>query len=108
VRAAQGQCSGRPVPLEQPATGALHPAGRSEPWATIQTKKPHALLLHLTGPKGKFGLGRLLELGADRELDDTRGDRDVVRLQFVQEEHLHRGGLEEFLKEHLESLNGKN
>ena len=31
-----------------------------EPWATIHTKKPHALLLHLTGPKGKFGLGRLL------------------------------------------------
>jgi hypothetical protein len=47
-----------------------------------------------------------LELGSDRELDDTRGDRDVVRLQFVHEEHLHRGGLERFLKEHLESLRG--
>jgi excinuclease ABC subunit A len=82
------------------------PAGHREPWATIQTKKPHALLLHLTGPKGKFGLGRLLELGADRELDDSRRDRDVVRLQFVAEEHLHRGGLEKFLKEHLASLNG--
>jgi excinuclease ABC subunit A len=82
-------------------------AGRSEPWATIQTKKPHALLLHLTGPKGKFGLGRLLELGADRDLDDTRPDRDIVRLQFIDEEHLHRGGLAEFLKEHLASLNGK-
>ncbi|MEX2093286.1 MAG: excinuclease ABC subunit UvrA [Pirellulales bacterium] len=84
------------------------PQGRREPWATIQTKKPHALLLHLTGPKGKFGLGRLLELGADRELDDTRAGRDVVRLQFVQEEHLHRGDLEKFLQEHLASLsNGK-
>ena len=83
------------------------PPGQREPWATIQTKKPHALLLHLTGPKGKFGLGRLLELGSDRELDDTRGDRDVVRLQFVHEEHLHRGGLESFLKEHLASLSNK-
>jgi hypothetical protein len=80
------------------------PAGQREPWATIQTKKPYALLLHLTGPKGKFGLGRLLELGADRELDDSRRDRDVVRLQFVAEEHLHCGGLEKFLKEHLASL----
>ena len=83
------------------------PSGSSEPWATILTKKPHALSLHLTGPKGKFGLGRLLELGADRELDDTRSDRDVVRLQFVAEEHLHRGELVKFLQEHLATLNGK-
>ena len=32
-----------------------------EPWATIQTKRPQALSLHLTGPKGKFALGRILE-----------------------------------------------
>jgi excinuclease ABC subunit A len=75
-----------------------------EPWATIQTKKPHALLLHLIGPKGRFGLGRLLELGADRHLDDSRPDRDVVRLQFVEEEHLHRGDLATFLREHLGAL----
>ncbi|MCI0357254.1 MAG: excinuclease ABC subunit UvrA [Planctomycetaceae bacterium] len=82
------------------------PKGQCEPWATIQTKKPHALLLHLTGPKGRFGKGRLLELGVERDLDDTRTDRDIVRLQFVAEEHLHRGDLETFLKEHLSSLNG--
>jgi excinuclease ABC subunit A len=75
-----------------------------EPWATIQTKKPHALLLHLIGPKGRFGLGRLLELGADRHLDDARADRDIVRLQFVEEQHLHSGDLEKFLLEHLGSL----
>jgi excinuclease ABC subunit A len=75
-----------------------------EPWATIQTKKPHALLLHLSGPKGRFGLGRLLELGADRHLDDARPDRDIVRLQFIEEEHLHAGDLEKFLLEHLGSL----
>jgi excinuclease ABC subunit A len=77
-----------------------------EPWATIQTKKSHALLLHLIGPKGQFGLGRLLALGADRDLDDTRPDRDIVRLQFVEEDHLHRGDLEKFLREHLGTLNG--
>jgi excinuclease ABC subunit A len=78
-----------------------------EPWATIQTKKPHALLLHLIGPKGRFGLGRVLELGADRDLDDTRPSHDVVRLQFIEEQHLHRGDLDKFLREHLGSLNGK-
>jgi excinuclease ABC subunit A len=75
-----------------------------EPWATIQTKKPHALLLHLIGPKGRFGLGRVLELGADRALDDTRPNHDIVRLHFVEEQHLHRGDLETFLREHLGSL----
>jgi excinuclease ABC subunit A len=79
-------------------------AEQREPWATIQTKKPHALLLHLIGPKGRFGLGRLLELGVDRDLDDTRPDRDIVRLQFVEENHLHRGDFEKFLQEHLASL----
>jgi excinuclease ABC subunit A len=78
-----------------------------EPWATIQTKKPHALLLHLIGPKGRFGLGRVVDLGADRDLDDTRPNHDIVRLQFVEEQHLHRGDLEKFLQEHLGSLNGK-
>jgi excinuclease ABC subunit A len=75
-----------------------------EPWATIQTKKPHALLLHLIGPKGRFGLGRVLDLGADRHLDDTRPNHDVVRLHFVEEQHLHRGDLAKFLREHLGSL----
>jgi excinuclease ABC subunit A len=79
-----------------------------EPWATIQTKKPHALLLHLIGPKGRFGLGRVVELGSDRDLDDTRPSHDVVRLQFVEEQHLHRGDLEVFLKEHLSSLKKGN
>jgi excinuclease ABC subunit A len=79
-----------------------------EPWATIQTKKPHALFLHLIGPKGRFGLGRVVELGSDRDLDDTRPNHDVVRLQFVEEQHLHRGDLEKFLREHLSSLKNGN
>jgi excinuclease ABC subunit A len=79
-----------------------------EPWATIQTKKPHALLLHLIGPKGRFGLGRVVELGADRDLDDTRPNHDVVRLQFIEEQHLHRGDLEKFLREHLSALKNGN
>ena len=63
--------------------------------------------MRMIGPKGKFGLGRVVELGADRDLDDTRPEHDVVRLQFVEEQHLHRGDLENFLREHLGSLNGK-
>ena len=44
---------------------------------------------------------------ADRDLDDTRPSHDVVRLQFVEEQHLHRGDLDKFLREHLGSLKAK-
>ena len=30
-----------------------------EPWATIYTKRPTAVDLTLTGPKGRFALGRI-------------------------------------------------
>jgi excinuclease ABC subunit A len=75
-----------------------------EPWATLYTKKPHALVLHLAGPKGRFGLGRLLDLGVDPELDDSRPDRDVIKLSFRTSEDLARGPIVDFLREHLATL----
>jgi excinuclease ABC subunit A len=75
-----------------------------EPWATIQTKRPQALSLHLTGPKGKFALGRILEFGIDREIDDTRPDRDILRIHLTEAEQIHREDFQAFLKEHLASL----
>jgi excinuclease ABC subunit A len=75
-----------------------------EPWATIQTKRPQALSLHLTGPKGKFALGRILEFGIEREIDDTRPDRDILRIHLTEAEQIHREDFQEFLKEHLNSL----
>jgi excinuclease ABC subunit A len=78
-----------------------------EPWATLYTKRPQSLLLQLTGPKGRFALGRLLELGGQREFDDARPDRDVIKLHFVSSDHVHRGNLAGFLKEHLTTLRGE-
>ena len=78
-----------------------------EPWATIHTKRPQSVVVQLTGPKGKFAFGRIVELAGQRELDDVRPDRDVIKLHFVSSEHLQRGNLPGFLKEHLSSLNGK-
>jgi excinuclease ABC subunit A len=71
-----------------------------EPWATIHTKRPQALYLTLTGPKGKFALGQLVDLAADRELD-TSGPKDAIKLQFIAHEHLGSGGLAKFLASHL-------
>lgn len=75
-----------------------------EPWATIHTKRPQAITLTLTGPKGKFALGRLLEIGADRELDDASATKDVIRISLTAHEHLQQGDLKSFLKEHLAGL----
>jgi excinuclease ABC subunit A len=77
--------------------------GQKEPWASIQTKKPTHVELILTGPKGAFTLGRVLEMGADRELDTMR-ERDVVRIQFTTKRDLAKGGFGEFLREHLERV----
>lgn len=82
------------------------PQGRREPWASIQTKRPEWVNLVLSGPKGKIALGRTTDLGYDRELDATREDRDLVKLRFRTLNDLERGDLRQFLKEHLESVNG--
>ena len=74
-----------------------------EPWASIWTKRPQSLVLTLTGPKGKFAFGQLLELGHDRELDDS-GAKDVIKLQFTETEHLQAGDLTKFLKDHLGAI----
>ncbi len=74
--------------------------GRSEPWATIQTKKLHAVELHLNGPKNKFALGRVTDFGVDPALDKDRPDRDVVRLQFNDPDQVVEETLGEFLREH--------
>jgi len=76
---------------------------QQEPWATMHTKRTAAIELALTGPKGRFALGRVAGLGADREFQ-TSGSVDVVRFKFVTSEDLDRGDLREFLAEHLASV----
>ncbi|MGD9721971.1 MAG: excinuclease ABC subunit UvrA [Pirellulales bacterium] len=74
-----------------------------EPWATIFTKRSAGLDLVLSGPKGDFALGRITELGADREF--TAGARlDSLRLRFIAGEDLDRGDLRAFLAEHIGSV----
>jgi excinuclease ABC subunit A len=79
--------------------------GRRDSWAGIVTKKPEAVVLALTGPKGAMPLGRFADLGRDRELD-SKEDHDVVKLWFRKVEDLHQGDLAEFLKEHMSKLEG--
>jgi excinuclease ABC subunit A len=83
------------------------PQGRREPWASIQTKKPECVNLVLAGPKGRTALGRITDLGFDRDLDASREDRDLAKVRFRTLNDLRRGDLRDFLKEHLAGLNGQ-
>ena len=79
----------------------LYLKGSRDPWATIHTKRLPSLDLSLNSPKGSIALGRVRELGFDRDLDGKRSDRDFVVLKFRSIDDLHRGDLIAFLKEHL-------
>ncbi len=80
---------------------------QKDPWAAVLTKKTDAVHLVLTGPKGRFALGRLTSLGHDPELDGERPDCDLIRLKFRSHDDLNRGDLPGLLKEHLKSLSEK-
>jgi len=77
---------------------------RRDPWATIATKTPQWVRLDLRSPKGKFGFGRVTELGCDRNFDTARPEYDLLQLMFRTVEDLHQGDLPDFLKEHLASF----
>jgi excinuclease ABC subunit A len=75
---------------------------RDEPWASLHTKRPEALDLTLSGPKNAIGFGRVTELAWDRQLDDTREQRDLIKLRFRDSGDLEKGDLAAFLQEHLQ------
>ncbi|MEN6458329.1 MAG: excinuclease ABC subunit UvrA [Thermoguttaceae bacterium] len=77
--------------------------GQQHPWAAIQTKKLDAVYLHLTGPKGRFTLGQITDIGHDPELDASHPDSDTILLKFCTKDDLAGGDLRELLKSHLAS-----
>jgi hypothetical protein len=46
-------------------------------------------------------------MGRSRELDATGARRDVMKFHFRTSDDVHRGGLPEFLAEHVASLDEK-
>jgi excinuclease ABC subunit A len=83
-------------------------AGQREPWASIHTKRLASVDLQLTGPKGRFALGRLTDFGCERNLDATRPEFDLLQLSFRSLDDLHQGNLASFLVEHLATVGTGN
>jgi excinuclease ABC subunit A len=78
--------------------------GPGEPWASIYTKRPAGLDLLLSGPKNRFALGRVAGLGHEPELNTQQGDKDVVKLRFVDAAEVASRELAEFLREHYAAV----
>ena len=74
--------------------------GQRDPWVRVWTKKPGAIDLILSGPKGRFTLGQVAGFGVDPQFDSSRQDIDIIKLQFIAEQHLHQGDLAAFLRDH--------
>jgi excinuclease ABC subunit A len=85
----------------------LYVPEQKEPWASVQTKKLDAVYLHLTGPKGRFTLGQITELGHNPQFGGQRPDHDVLHLRFRSTDDLARGDLAGFLQEHRAALREK-
>jgi len=83
------------VPLSLP--------GRQQPWATVNTKKLDAVELTLIGPKGRFPLGSLTELGSEAQLDCRSSGCDAIKLKFHTPEQVQAPKLRAFLVEHLKA-----
>jgi excinuclease ABC subunit A len=79
------------------------PAQR-EPWASVYTKRPASVLLRLIGPRGCVALGRVKDLGRDRELEGNVKGHDVLKLKFRTLADLRKGDLAALLAEHLAAI----
>jgi hypothetical protein len=77
-----------------------------DPWASVYTKRLEGVDLALYGPKDEFALGRIADLGADRDLATDRGNRDTIKLRFIRPDELAREELAAFVEEHYNSVRG--
>ncbi|MGE0607213.1 MAG: excinuclease ABC subunit UvrA [Pirellulales bacterium] len=80
--------------------------GQREPWATLHTKRPAAIELVLTGPKGHFALGRVAGLAAERDFVPGP-EKDIIKLRFRTSDDVAQGDLARFVKEHVGKIGEK-
>ncbi len=85
----------------------LYVPEQKAPWAALRTKKLDAVHLHLTGPKGRFTLGQITDLGHNPTLDGQRPGHDIMTLKFRTIDDIARGNLAAFLKKHLAEVTKK-
>jgi excinuclease ABC subunit A len=76
--------------------------GSDEPWAAVHTKRRHGIDLTLFNESGRVALGRIADLGSEREISSTRKGREQVAIRFDNPAQIVSKSLSSFLKEHAE------
>ncbi len=76
---------------------------QKEPWVSIQTKKPDAVWLQVSGPKDTVTAGRVADI-ADSPTISSKTNVDVVRMSFHEISQVENQKLKEFLIEHRARL----
>jgi excinuclease ABC subunit A len=73
--------------------------GGKTAWATVQTKRPDAIRLHLRGQSGEFPMGVVADLGTAVEIERTP-TIDIIRIDFRSDDQIESEAFQQFLKEH--------
>ena len=78
--------------------------GNNEPWGVLHTKRRGGIDLTLYPPAGKFALGRIADLGAEREILPDKPGREQIKLRFDDVEQSDSSALKSFLQEFADAM----
>jgi len=73
--------------------------GTQEVWATLNTKRRAGLDLMLPVEAGRVALGRITDLGSEREISPSRNGSETVRIRFESMNEAMKDRLRDFLSE---------
>jgi excinuclease ABC subunit A len=76
--------------------------GSEEPWATIQTKRRSGVDVSLFGPAGRFALGKIANLGSEREIVSAAGKPDQIKIRIDSSTQLSDPAFARFIQEHAQ------
>jgi excinuclease ABC subunit A len=69
-------------------------------WAAVHTKRRHGVDLSLFNEAGRVALGRITELGREREIATSGNGRDQINIRFDNSEQIVSQSLTVFVREH--------
>ena len=77
--------------------------GQKKAWVTIETKKPDALWIQISGPKGSLTLGQVADFANQATADNSK-EQDSLKMCLNETDDVKSDELKAFLNNHLESM----
>ncbi|AMV16565.1 excinuclease ABC subunit UvrA [Planctomyces sp. SH-PL14] len=76
--------------------------GSSKPWAEVVTKRRSGIDLTLYGAAGRYAMGRISGLGAEREIAAARDGRQTIGIRIADADEVASRTFQDFVKEHAD------